>query len=156
MTEKVKYSLSFSYLLCKIIFVRSNNFLVAFWIKFGETKQIVVAFVATTFKALFSVAKTSIGLSWREFYTGNIYYLFWNSLTHIPLLSAYKKVRPMKERTEKVLPPQLLSHELLTNNGMRKERKHFLPKVFSRYWSKIFNSCDKHILSRFCRFVNKI
>ena len=35
-----------------------------------------------------------------------------------------------KERTEKMLPPQLLSHELLTNNGMRKERKHFLPKKY--------------------------
>ena len=29
-----------------------------------------------------------------------------------------------------MLPPQLLSHELLPNNGMRKERKHFLPKYF--------------------------
>ena len=36
----------------------------------------------------------------------------------------------MKERTEKMLPSQLLSHELLSNNGMRKERKHFLPKYF--------------------------
>ena len=51
-------------------------------------------------------------------------------MIHIYPLSEYKKVRPMKERTEKMFPSQLLSHELLTNNGMRKERKHFLPKKY--------------------------
>ena len=72
------------------------------WIKFGETKQKVVALVATTLKALLSVSKTDGGLSGRDLYAGNIYDLSWNVIVHIYLLSAYKKVRPMKERTEKV------------------------------------------------------
>ena len=62
-------------------------------IKFRETKQIVVAFVATTLKALFSVAKTNGRLSGYKFYTDNIYYPFLNILAHISPLSAYKKVR---------------------------------------------------------------
>ena len=68
--------------------------LFAFWIKFGETKQIIVALVATTFKALFSVAKTNSRLSWRKLYTANIYYFFRNIFTHILTLSAYKKCAP--------------------------------------------------------------
>ena len=68
---------------------------------------------------------------------------------------ACKKSAPREERTEKMLPPQLLSHKLLTNNGMRKERKHFLPKkIFSRYWLNICNLCDGYILSHVLRFVN--
>ena len=48
----------------------------AFWIKFGKTKQKVVALVATALKALLSVTKTNVRLSGRKFYAGNIYYLF--------------------------------------------------------------------------------
>ena len=44
----------------------------SFWIKFGKTKQIVVALVATTLKALLSVAKTNGRLAGYKFYTGNI------------------------------------------------------------------------------------
>ena len=44
-------------------------------IKFGETTQKAVAFVATAFKALLSVAKTNVRLSGCKFYAGNIYYL---------------------------------------------------------------------------------
>ncbi len=51
-------------------------FFFAFWIKLGETKQIIVALVTKTFNALLSVAKTNGRLSGREFYAGNIYYLF--------------------------------------------------------------------------------
>ena len=54
-----------------------------------------------------------------------------------------------------MLPPQLLSHELLPSNGMRKERKHFLPKYFPVTEKNIFNSCDGYILQYFFRFVNK-
>ena len=81
------------------------------------------------------------------------------TLLEISLLihSHYQHIKsaPQKERTEKMLPPQLLSHELLPNNGMRKERKHFLPKYFPVLGIKIFNSCDEYILPHFCRFVNK-
>ena len=53
----------------------------------GETKQKVVAFVTTAFKALLSVAKTNGRLSGHKFYAGNIYYLFENILTHrFPLI----------------------------------------------------------------------
>ena len=51
-------------------------FICAFWIKFGETKQKVVALVATTRKALLSVAKTNGRLSRRKLDAGNIDYLF--------------------------------------------------------------------------------
>ena len=54
-----------------------------------------------------------------------------------------------------MLPSQLLSHELPPDNGMRKERKHFLPKYFPVMGIKIFNSCDEHILPQLRRFVNK-
>ena len=74
------------------------------WIKFGETKQIIVALVATTFKALFSVAKTNGRLSGRELYTGNIYHLFGNMFTHTFTSSAYKKVRPKRNAPKKCIP----------------------------------------------------
>ena len=51
-------------------------------IKFGKAKQITVTFVATTLKALLSVAKTNGRLSGRKLYTGNIYYTF-SILVHI-------------------------------------------------------------------------
>ena len=52
------------------------DFFFVFQIKFGKTKQIVVALVATTLKALLSVAKTNSRLSGRKFYACNINYLF--------------------------------------------------------------------------------
>jgi len=58
------------------------SFLV-FWIGFRKAKQIVITFIATTFKALLSVAETSIRLSRNEFHTGNVYYPFFNILAHI-------------------------------------------------------------------------
>ena len=76
----------------------------AFGIKFRETKQIVVALVATTFKALLSVAKTNSRLSGRELYTGDIYHLFGNMFTHTFTSSAYKKVRPKRNALKKCLP----------------------------------------------------
>ena len=53
------------------------------WIKFGETKQIVVALVAATLEALLSVAKTNSRLSGHKLYTGNIDDLFGNFVAHI-------------------------------------------------------------------------
>ena len=73
-----------------------------FFIKIGKTKQKVVAFVATAFKALLSVTKTNCRLSRLKFYAGNINYLFGNILVHIYPTSKYKKCVPIKERTEKV------------------------------------------------------
>ena len=129
--------------------------LILLLIQFGKTMQIVITLVAATFKALLSVAQTNGRLSGCDFYAGNIYHLLENISTHTFTLSAYKKVRPKRNAPKKCFPPQLLSHELLPNNGMRKERKHFLPKHFPVLGIKIFNSCDEYILSHFCRFVNK-
>ena len=53
-----------------------------FFIKFEETTQIIVAFVATTLEALLSVAKTNVGLSGRKLYVGNINLLFGNIFAH--------------------------------------------------------------------------
>ena len=47
-----------------------------FGVEISKTKQIVVALVATTLKALLAVAKTNGRLSGREFYAGNVYYFF--------------------------------------------------------------------------------
>ena len=58
-------------------------FFFAFRIKPWETKQIVVAFIATTLKTLLSVSKTNVRLSGRKFCSGNIDNLFWNIFTHI-------------------------------------------------------------------------
>ena len=69
-------------------------FFFVFWIKFGEAKQIVVALVATTFKALLSVAKTNGRLSGRKLYAGNIDNLFWNILAHISPYQHIKKCAP--------------------------------------------------------------
>ena len=78
-------------------------FFFVFLIKFRKAKQKVVALIATAFKALLAVAKTNGRLSWRKFYAGNIYYLSWYIIiVHIFPPQHTKKVRPMKERTEKV------------------------------------------------------
>ena len=73
----------------KLIFFR-------FPIKPGKTKQIVVALIATTRKALLSVAKTNVRLAGRKLYAGNIYNLF--GFTHI---FPHKKGAQPKPRTEK-------------------------------------------------------
>ena len=70
------------------------DFFLVFWIKVGETKQKEVALVATTFKALLSVAKTNSRLSGRKFCVGNIYYLFQNILAHISPYKHIKKCAP--------------------------------------------------------------
>ena len=86
--------------------------LLFFWIKFGETTQIVVALVATTFKALLSVTKTNGRLSGHKFYAGNIYYLFENILTHTFLSSAYKKVHPRRNAPKKCFPSNVATQTL--------------------------------------------
>ena len=78
--------------------------LFACWIKFGETTQKVVALIATTFKDLFSVAKTNGRLSGRDFYAVNIYHLFGNVFTHTFTSSAHKKVRPKRNAPKKCIP----------------------------------------------------
>ena len=50
---------------------------------FMKTKQIIVAFVATTLKPLLSVAKTNGRFSRSKLYTADIYYFFQNIITHI-------------------------------------------------------------------------
>ena len=84
----------------------------AFGIKFGKTKQVVVTLVATTFKALFSVAKTNGRLSWREFYASNINNLFWNMLAHISSYqhtkSAPTEVSAPKNANSKLSPNELI------------------------------------------------
>ena len=68
-------------------------------ISFGETKQIVIALVATAFKIMLSVAKANVRLSGCEFYAGNIDNLFWNN--HTQNLLTNKKCANRSQRTEK-------------------------------------------------------
>ena len=55
-----------------LLSVHINIFFFDFYIKFGKTKQIIIALVATAFKALFSVAKASVRFSGCKLYAGNI------------------------------------------------------------------------------------
>ena len=80
------------------------DFFFVYQIKFGKTKQIVVALVTTTFKTLLAVTKTSGRFSGRKFYAGNVYYLFSNVLIHI-FSYRYKKGAQPKPRTEKAQAP---------------------------------------------------
>ena len=52
------------------------DFFFVYQIKFGKTKQIIVALVTTTLKALLAVSETNGRLSGSEFYAGNVYYFF--------------------------------------------------------------------------------
>ncbi len=85
-----------SFLLRKGLFIMQlfiNVFFFTLWNKFGETRQKVVALIATTLKAPLSVAKASGRISGRKFYTGNINYIFLNILAHINSPVSIKKVR---------------------------------------------------------------
>ena len=63
------------------------HFIFALWIKFWSTKQQIITFIATTLKALLSVAKTNGRLARRKLYTCNIHHFFRNILFHISPIS---------------------------------------------------------------------
>ena len=106
---------------------RANRFRV---LKFGKTKQIVVTFVATTLKTLFSVAKTNVRLSGCQLYAGNIDYFLLNVLAHISPYQHIKKVRPNKGTHRKSVP-SLLSHNLFSALAdMRKKETPFTKDSF--------------------------
>ena len=90
--------------LSNINFIFSNSFFFAFLLKFGKTKQIVVTFVATTLKALLSVAKANGRLSGRKLYAGNIDYPFLDIFAHISPINIQKGAQP-KPRTRKSTSP---------------------------------------------------
>ena len=111
MTENALNSLSFFFLFCNIIFTHHNIFFIAFSSKNRKTKQIIITFITTTLKTLLSVAKAKGRLSWHKFDTGNVCYLFLNTLPHISPISIKKGAQP-KLRTEKC-KLRLLSHKLI-------------------------------------------
>ena len=92
----------------------SSIFFFIFGVEFSKTNQIVVALVVTTLKALSAVAKTNGRLSGREFYAGNVYYLFLNILIHIFSYRHIKKVRN-RSHAPKKHKPLLLRNKPLTN-----------------------------------------
>jgi len=77
-----------------------SELFIVFGIKFRKTNKIVVTFVATTFKALLSVAKANDRLSGRKLCVGNIDYPFLNIFAHISPIT-YKKCANRSRRTEK-------------------------------------------------------
>ena len=85
-------------------------FFFIFRINFGETKQIVIALVATAFKIMFSVAKANVRLSGREFYAGDIDNLFWN--IHNQYSPNKQKVRQPKSAHRKTLTPIVAKQSL--------------------------------------------
>ncbi len=99
-----------------INFILSSIFFFVFWIKFGKTKQKIVALVATTFEALVSVAKTNCWLSGCEFYAGNIDNLFGNMLAHIYPPVSIQKVRQPKSAHRKT-PTPIVAKQSLHNIG---------------------------------------
>ena len=110
--------------------IHSNIFFFAFWIKFGKTKQIVVALVATTLKAQLSVAKTNIRLSGHKLYAGTIDYPFLNILVHISPYQHIKKVRNRSHAPKNVAPCCDINFFILPyNTEKHTKREHtFLPK----------------------------
>ena len=72
-----------SLLFCSIIFTCSNTFFFDLGIKFGKTKQIVVALIATALKAPLTVTKANRRSSRCKLNIGNIYDFFINIFTHV-------------------------------------------------------------------------
>ena len=104
----------FPHCLSANIFTYSNLFFFDFNIKFRKTIHEVITLVATTLKALLAVSKTNGRLSRREFYAGNVYYLFLNILIHIFSYRHIKKVRN-RSHAPKKHKPLLLRNKPLTN-----------------------------------------
>ena len=155
-----------------INFILINISFFIFGIKFRKTKQIVVTFVATTLKALFSVAKTNSGFSGRKFYAGNIYYPFLNILTHIfpyqhikrcATEATHRKTQTPIAATQNqingimvsdILPVGICAFTKFKSSMPKKgyhipciNRKTISPKVYSVL-------CSVFIISHFSRFVN--
>ena len=97
------FSNVFAIFIAMINFILNNILFLG--IKFRETKQIVVTFVATALKALLSVSKANRRLSGHKLYTGNIYQLLSNFLTHISPYQHIKKVRNRSYAPEKAQAP---------------------------------------------------
>ena len=99
-------------------------FFFVFRIKFRKTKQKVVTFVTTTLIALLSIAKTNVRLSGSEFYTGNIYYSFFNFLSHMFSFQHIKRcvteATHRKTRTPSCRQTNLCADRIFTpSNGSR-------------------------------------
>jgi len=87
-----------------LYFLLCESFFFVFFIEFGETKQEEIAFVATTLKALLSVAKTNGRFSGRQLDAGYIRFLFLN--VHINVFSHLyiKKCANRSQRTKTQIP----------------------------------------------------
>ncbi len=121
------------YLCVAFVIVGCGGFLLIlllFGIKFGKTKQIIVALVATTFKASLSVAKTNIRLSGHKLYAGNIYHLFGNIFTHTFTLSAYKKCAPKGAHRKNASPSIVVTQMLSQRRYEEKEKTLFTKSIF--------------------------
>ena len=103
-------------------FVFSNIFFCILVIEFREAKQIIVTFIATTFKAMLSVTKTNSRLSGHKFYAGNIYYSFLNILAHIFPINIQKRCATEATHPKKH-KPLLLRNKPLTNRRIIHIRK---------------------------------
>ena len=124
-----------------------------FYIKQGKTKSKIVTLIATTHKALLSIAKANGRLSGRKFYAGNIYHLFGKIFTHTFASSAYKKVRSKRNAPKKCIP--LIVATQMPDRWRYEEReKTLFTKVFSLQRLNICNLCSMYIIPLFCRFVN--
>ena len=104
--------------------------LLLFGIKFGKTKQIVVALVATTPKALLTVTQTSVRLAGSDFCAGNIYHLFGNIFTHTFTLSAYKKCAPKGAHRKNASPSIVVTRIALPTKVRGKGENTFYQKYF--------------------------
>ena len=120
----------------------------------GETKQKVVTFVATTFKALLSVAKTNGRLSGGKFYAGNIYYLSWYIIiVHIFSPQYIKKCAPWRNAPKKCFPSNVAT-QTLSDTVWEKRENTFYQSIFP-YQRKICSLCSMNIIPYFTQFVNK-
>ena len=104
-------------------------FAFVFGLKFRETKQIVVTFVATTLKTLLSVAKTNGRLAGSKLYSGNVYYpfltLLFHHIPHQKTKSAPTEVSAPKNANSKLSPNELIRRWVYPNRTPYKREPHF-------------------------------
>ena len=140
-------------------------------VKFGEAKQKIVTFLATTLKAFYAVSAALIGFSGGEPYNGDVKDPFssfpcvffpcslyvcddlFYAHTYSP--SKNKKVRSEGTHRKNAFPPFVVTQTTLSNEGMSKRRKHFLPKYFPFVVKSVFSLRDGYILPHVRLFVKK-
>ena len=150
----------------------NNALFFVLWSKFRITKQIVVTFVATTFKALRPISTANGWFPGCKFYTGNIYYSFRNILAHISPCQNIKRCAAEATHRKTQTPiaaTQNQINEIMVSDilpvgicifakfkSSMHKKGYNIPYINRKTISSIVYSvlCSMFIISHFFRFVN--